>query len=78
MVGGAKESRINTVDRQDCLGRKPGLVESLIIQYSEIVPEPNNGCPFATPLRVRQVPMKCLVSKTVHVASILLWNLVDW
>ena len=48
-ISGGEKARIDAVNGQNHMGGKPGLVQSFIVQHSEIIPEPNNCGPFASP-----------------------------
>ena len=49
MIGGAEKARIYAIDGQNRIGGKPGLIQSFIVQDSEIISEPKNGSPSASP-----------------------------
>lgn len=67
-----KNPRINTENRQNLPRRNPRFVQSLVVQNSQIVPEPNDRHAIAAPLRRwrRRVPLKRLISNSVHLIGI--------
>lgn len=73
MKGGIKMPRIHAVNRKKDLGSSPGLVQHRVVDYPEVVPEPDDDGPFARPrvgILVGRVPLHGCLGDGIHLLGV--------